>query len=138
MSLFCRKKDLGVQSFITTLVNNNCETVEWMRDGPRAEARVRLTIVVLVIPVEDGKPVVQRMFPATTKEFSSTGVSLVINGPDAPDEMILGFHWNGEMQFVRATTKHRDAMGAGFYHLGLQMIEMIKHGECPEVESLSF
>ena len=138
MPILSRKKEQEVQRFMLKVVNNNCSELEALIEGPRLDGRVRLCIVVLVIPVEKGKPVIHRTFAAVTKEFSSTGISLVVDGPRAPEESIIGFRWEGTMCFVRAEARHLNPMGAAFYQLGLQLIRMVEPGEHPELESLTF
>jgi hypothetical protein len=51
-------------------------------------------------------------------------------------EAIVGFRWKDEMNFIRATAKHLNPMGGGFYQLGLQMTEMVHPSDVPELESL--
>lgn len=138
MSIFTRKKEHEVQAFITKLVNNNCVELEALVEGPRLEDRVRLTIVVLVIPVENNRPVLEEAFAAVTKEFSSAGVALVVNEPVAIEHAILGFRFEGAMNFIRATAKHLNPMGAGFYQLGLQLTEKICLGDHPQLQSVIF
>ena len=137
MGLLTQKKEAGVQSFILKLVNNNCPELEALAEGPRLEGRVNLVVVVLVIPVEDGKLQLQRSFSAVTKEFSTTGVSLVLNGATGLDEAILGFRWEGEMKFVRAKAIHLNPMGGGFFQLGFQMTETLPLGDFPELQAVS-
>jgi hypothetical protein len=136
--ILSRKKEQEVQRFVLKVVNNNCEELESLIEGPRLEGRVRLCVVVLVVPVEKGKPVLHRTFAAVTKEFSSTGISLIVDSPRAPEEMIIGFRWEGAMRFARAEARHLNPMGAGFYQLGVQLVRMIDPDECPELESLTF
>jgi hypothetical protein len=136
--LFSKRKELGVRSFILKLVNNNCEELKSLLEGPRLEERARLTVVVLILPVENKRPQLARMFAAVTKEFSSTGVAVVLNEPLGLDEVVLGFRYEGRMQFVRAKARHLSPMGAGFYQLGLRMTGMIHAGDYPELETVSF
>ena len=138
MPIFSRKREQEVQSFVLKVVNNNCSELESLIEGPRLEGRVRLCVVVLVIPVENGKPVVDRTFAAVTKEFSTSGLSLVVDNPHVPEEAIVAFRWEREMQFVRAEARHLNPMGAGFHQLGLQLIRMVRPSEYPELENVSF
>ncbi len=138
MPLFSRNKELGVQSFMLKLVNNNCAELESLIEGPRLEGRVRLTIVVLVIPVEHGRPVLTQMFAAVTKEFSTRGVSLILNEPRGLDHVILGFRWEDGMKFVHGKAKHLNPIGAGFYQLGLRLTKMVHAGDYPELEKVIF
>ena len=79
MVLFGRKKEPGVRSFILKLVNNNCPELKALIEGPRNDSRVNLVTVVMVVPVEKEQLQLPRTFMAVTKEFSSTGVALVLD-----------------------------------------------------------
>lgn len=136
MRLFAPNKEHEVQAFMRNLLNNNCAKLEALDEGPRTENRVRLTVVVMVIPTSDGKPVLERAFAAVTKEFCSTGVSLVLDEPKGVDDVILAFRWEMEMKFVRAKAKHLSPMGAGFYMLGFRVTEMVCVGDFLELESV--
>lgn len=137
MQLFSRRKNLDLQSFMMKLVNNNNEGLQTVLEGPREEGRVRLTIVALIIPVEGKRPKTEQAFAAVTREFSTRGVSIVLNEPRGLDEVILGFRVARELQFVRAKAKHLNPMGAGFYQIGMQMTEMLSPADYPELETLA-
>ena len=102
MSIFSKKKEIGVQSFILKVVNNNCPELEALIEGPRLDRRVNLTVVVVIIPIERKKPALGQSFTAVTKEFSTSGLSVVLSEPRGLDQMVVGFRWEGEMTFVRA------------------------------------
>lgn len=136
MQLFTRDRKRAVQSFILKVVNNNCPELAALIEGPRLENRVNLTLVVLVVPVENGKPLAENAFNAVTKEFSTVGLAVVLDEPKALDEVIVGFRWEREMTFIRATAKHLNPMGGGFFQLGLQMAELVHLSDFPELESL--
>ena len=138
MPIFSRKREQEVQSFVLKVVNNNCSELEALVEGPRLEGRVRLCVVVLVIPIENGKPVLERTFGAVTKEFSTSGLSLVVDSGRVPEESIIAFRWEREMRFALAEARHLNPMGAGFYQLGLQLIRMVRPSEYPGLESVSF
>ena len=137
MSLFSKRKDLAVQSFVLKLVNNNSPRLMARRDGPRLDNRVNLVLVVLIVPVETDRPRASRAFTALTKDFSNTGVAVVFKGPEELDQAILGFRFEGQMTFVRAQAKHRHPMGGGFHQLGFQMLEIVSPNDYPELASLS-
>jgi len=134
--LFAENKEAGVQSFLLKLVNNNCPGLEALVEGPRLDGRVNLVIVTLVIPMHKGRPQIEEAFSAVTKGFSTAGVSVVLNGPVGLDEVILGFRWEGEMKFLRATAKHLNPMGGGFYQLGFQVTETVNAGDFPKLQSV--
>jgi hypothetical protein len=138
MPLFSKKKDLSVTSFLLKLVNNNCPGLTALLEGPRNDSRVNLVMVVMIIPLEGKNLESRRAFTAVTKEFSCTGVAVVLDRPQPLDKAILGFRFEGEMTFVRAEAKHINPMGGGFYQLGFQLQEVISLGDYPELESLGF
>ncbi len=138
MPLFAQNKTIGVQSFILNLVNNNCPDLHVLDDGPRLASRVNLTMVVLIVPVEDGRPMLEESFTTVTKEFSNTGLAVVLAEPLGLDQVILGFRRERELTFVRATAKHLNPMGGGFHQLGFHLNEVVHPGEYPELQEFSF
>lgn len=137
MSLFSERKDRKVQNFVLKLVNNNCPGLKAALEGPRLDRRVNLVVVVTIVPMENDRLQVGGAFTAVTKEFSKTGVAVVLDQPQGPHQAILGFRFEGKMTFIRAQAKHLNPMGGGFYQLGFQLIEIVSPGDYPELESLS-
>jgi hypothetical protein len=138
MPLFAARKDLGVRSLIVKMVNNNCPELKALMEGPRNDSRVNLVVVVMVIPLEKRRLAVEGAFTAITKEFSSTGVGVVLDHPCALEQAVLGFRFEGEMHFVRARARHLNPLGGGFSQLGFQMSEVVTVHDYPELESMSF
>jgi hypothetical protein len=126
-----RNKTRDVQSFILKLINNNCPELKALIEGPRGDKRVNLSLVVLVVPLEDGKLQVDKAFYAVTRDMSSNGVGIILSQQQAFDKVILGFRVKSEMTFVHATAKHLNSMGNGFYLLGLEMTEMTHINKYP-------
>jgi hypothetical protein len=138
MPLFSKKEDYRVQSFVLKLVNNNCPELKAMMEGPRLDSRVNMVVVVMIIPVENKRLQIRQAFTAVTKEFSTTGVAVVLDRPQNLSEAILGFRIEGEMVFMRARAKHLSPMGGGFHQLGFKMIEPVSPGDCPQLAPMSF
>ena len=136
--LFSKRRDLEIQSFMAKLINNNCAALESLNEGPRDERRVRLTVVILLVPVKHGKPNVQRLLPAVTKEFSTRGVAVVTNQPKELDQVVLGLRWEGCMKWIAAKAKYVHPMGAGFYQVGFLMNRLIPTGDHPELDKITF
>jgi hypothetical protein len=134
--LFMQNHTRAVQSFILKLVNNNCPELVALNEGPRLEKRVNICLAVLVVPVEAGRPLADEAFTAVTREFCATGLALVLDKPTTLSELIIGFPWEDEMTFLRATVKHSSPMGGGFYQIGLQATEVVHPGDFPELRSL--
>ncbi len=138
MPLFSRNKELAVQAFVVSLLNQNCRAIQERLEGPRLEGRVNLTMVVMVVPIEERKIELRRAFAAITKEFSSSGVAVVVDHPHGLDEALLGFRWRGSITWVRARAKHLDPMGGGFFQLGFRMTERLHSADYPELAGLVF
>jgi hypothetical protein len=137
VGIFARNKEMAVQSFVLKLVNNNCSELDSLMDGPRSEARVNLVMVVYVVPLQQNQPMLEQAFTTVTKEFSTTGVALVLDEPRGLDEVLLGFRWDGQMTWLRAKAKHLSPMGGGFHQLGFRMTEVIHSSDCRELNALT-
>ncbi|MDZ7615627.1 MAG: hypothetical protein U1E05_01400 [Patescibacteria group bacterium] len=136
MSLFSRKRDREVQSFLLKVVNNNCQELRALMDGPRAESRVPLVGVVLVVPIVKDELVLGQAFTAITKELSTEGMSLILSEPRGLDEVIVGVRWEGDMTYLRAKAKHLNPIGGGFFQLGLHVTAIACRGDYPQLESV--
>jgi hypothetical protein len=139
MSLFTQNgKKRAIQGFVLKIVNNQCPELKALMEGPRADRRVNLTMVVLVIPVEQKKLRVGQAFAAVTKEFSATGLSIVLSEPKSLEEVVLVFRWESESTYIKAHVKHLNPMGGGFYQLGVQMTEILDNSDYRELQLLNF
>jgi len=134
--IFARNREMGVQSFVVKLLNNNCSELDALVEGPRLDRRINLTVVVLVIPEVDGQVRVSEAFTAVTKEFSANGVGVVLSEARHLENVVLGFRWLGEMRFARARLKHLQPMGGCFYLAGFKLTEMLHAGDHPELQKM--
>jgi hypothetical protein len=133
-----KNKQRGVQNFVIKVINNNCPEMKALFEGPRRDKRVNLTLAVLVIPLLNGKLQSGQAFNAVTRELSINGVGIVLDGPMALDDVIMGFRMETDLTFVQATAKHLSPMGGGFYHMGLEMTEVIPCSKYPELKTFIF
>ena len=129
-----RKKTLEVQNLILKVINNNCPELKALLEGPRRDKRVNLSLVVLVVPLEEGELQIGKTFYAITRDLSVTGVGIIMAQQRALDEVVLGFRLQNEIAFVHATAKHLRAMGSGFYQLGLEITEIVPNSKYPELQ----
>jgi hypothetical protein len=90
----------------------------------------------MVVPVEEKKLQIRRAFTAVTKEFSSSGVAVVVDHPYGLDEAVLGFRWRGSISWVWAKAKHLHPMGGNFFQLGFRITERLAPGDYPELAKL--
>ncbi len=128
--MFLDKKIQEVKNFVGRLLNNDCP------EGRRVDSRTMRVVVGFVIPIVDRKPLVDQAFTATTKDFSNTGVAMVVKQAETPEDAILGFHLSAKMVFFRAEFRHTEAMGGGFYQHGYQLFEVVSLQDYPELEPL--
>ncbi len=129
-----RKKMLEVQNFVLKVINNNCPELKAFLEGPRRDKRVNLSLVVLVVPLQDGELQVGKAFYAITSELSISGVGIILAQQRALVDVVLGFRLKNEMSFVYATAKHLNPMGNGFCHLGLEMTEIVPISKYPQLQ----
>lgn len=137
MLLFKRDQSRAVRSLVLNLVNTHCAESSRFRQDPRLESRVNLSIVVKVVPIENDQPCLGETFTTVTKDFVSTGVSVVLNERHSLDEVILAFHKKSEPMFVRAKARHLSEMGGGFYQLGLKLTEVVLAADYPQLRTLA-
>ena len=137
MGLFTENKDRAVQSEILNLVNNNCSSLKALIEGPRLEQRVNLTIPVIVVPIRDGELIPIDAMTVVTKEFSSKGVSVVIDHPHVSKRAVVIFKTDRKTIFMMARLKHLDPMGAGFYQCGFQLINVLPNSDWPTLQGLA-
>jgi hypothetical protein len=138
MSLFSPNKDIKVRGVVLKLVNSNCPELTPQIEDARNDRRVNLAIVVAVIPIENGKIQGNEAFTAVTKDFSSTGASIVIERPLGLGQAILGFRMDGEMIYLLAEARHLNPMGGGLFQIGFRLLEVVSTGDYPGLEALSF
>jgi hypothetical protein len=140
VSLFAKKdkdKKVGVQSFVLKLVNTNCRDLRDVGDGPRVENRVPLVLVTMVVPFRD-RPLAAEAFATVTIEFTTSGLSVLMHGLCPYEKVVLAFRNEGTMHYLLAETKHLNPLGAGMFQLGLQLVEILRAADYPELQSVYF
>jgi len=140
MGLFTKKNkvDRSVKSFLVGLLNNNCSDVKSLIEGDRGDQRINLSIVVALIPLENDQPNTDQAHTVVTRDFSSSGVSIILEKPVGFDLAILAFRFDGMMKYFKAEARHLNPMGGGFYSLGFQLLEETYPGDYPALESIHF
>ena len=137
MGLFTAPDYRAVQAEILHLVNNNCPSVKAMVEGPRVEQRVNLTIPVKIVPILDGQLTPLDTLTVVTKEFSSGGVSVVVDHPHIPKEAVVVFKSGSKTSFIQAQLKHIDPMGIGFYQCGFQLLKVLPQCDWPTLQEVA-
>ena len=120
------------------IINNNCTEINNLNDGPRDERRVNITFVVLVIPLEKDKIQTTKAFYAVTKDFASTGVSVLADTTREVDEVILAIRWEGEMTYLLAKTMHISPLGGGFQQFGFKFEKIVAPLDYPGLSRMQY
>lgn len=132
------KRRKEAQGYLTKIINNNCPRMGALREGPRDELRINLTLPVFVIPFERNEADVKRASSAVTKELSTSGMSIVMREAIDSKQIIVALQWDGTIQVFSAEIRYQGPFGAGTWHAGLLVHAMLPAGDYPEIMSLPF
>lgn len=131
-----RQKD--AQGYLTKIINNNCPALEAYARGEREGQRLNLTIAAFVVPVRGSFVDVAAASATVTKEFSATGMSVILDNALDGEEAIVIIQWDGATTFFRGGIKHQSPIGAGLWQCGVYVTEIVPPGEYPELGTLEF
>ncbi|NMC18789.1 MAG: hypothetical protein GYA33_00055 [Thermogutta sp.] len=138
MVFSARRRLNQVQSFVLKFLNNHAEPVSEFDPRKRNETRVRINTVVLLIPYRDHRPQLDKMFFGFTKDWSTTGISVILSEPRGVDQVIVGVRFEAEIHYILGKAVHLSPIGPGFYQLGLRFSEMLHVSDFPELADLVF
>jgi len=133
-----RNQRMKAQRLLVRIVNGRNKDVESHIEGPREDRRVNLTLPVWVVPLDGGKPRMADAFTTVTREVSASGMSLVVQQPFSPGEVIVALRAEGQPLYLRGRIRHVDPLGAGIWHAGVDVAEVVEPIDCPELASLTF
>ena len=103
----------------------------------RLSTRSGRTIPTLLIPCENGEPLVDETRFAVTKNLSSQGASFVLQQPLDSEVVVVCFLQESECVFVRGQQCYRKPLEFGFWQIGIELLEMISFGEYESLQRLS-
>jgi hypothetical protein len=132
-----RKRELDSQQFLSRLANRrSLEKLQAVTER-RGEARTDLCIGIWVIPLADGQPDITNAFPAITKDFTSRGIGFIVHEPPAAaEEVLLAVPDETEERLLRVNVHSRRTLGAGWYLLGAEVIELLDKDQYPSLTPL--
>jgi hypothetical protein len=137
MGLFTKNKEFRVRGLVLKLINTNCPSLRSQINEARVDSRVSLAVVVTVVPLEDGQIRLDEAFTTVSKDFSSTGMAMVLEKPLPLDQAIVAFRVSGEMAYVRAEARHMHPIGGDYHQLGFRLIEIVSTADYPGLESVT-
>jgi hypothetical protein len=137
MGLFTKNKEFRVRGLVLKLINTNCPALRAQINEARIDTRVNLAVIVTVIPLREGRVRLDEAFTTVSKDFSSTGMAMVLDKPLPLDQAILAFRVSGEMAYVRGEARHMHAIGGDYHQLGFRLMEVVSTGDYPGLESVT-
>lgn len=109
-------------------------------ESPRRKTRYSRAMPTLLCPWEDGRPVVDDVVFATTQDISDEGIGLILAQRFQAERMVVGYFPNvdnsGEPLFFLGETRHHEAIGGGFWKLGIELTEFANSDYAAELEPL--
>ncbi len=132
------RRQKEAQGYLAKIVNNHCPTLEAYARGERDDQRLNLTIAAFVVPVRGSIVDVAAVSATVTKEFSTTGMSIILDNALDAQEAIVVIQWDGTTTHFRGEIKHQSPIGAGLWQCGLHVDEIVAPGEYPELATLEF
>jgi hypothetical protein len=91
LDLFRRrpKEAEEAQAFLLRFLNNRCLRQKFSVEEKRRETRTNLVVGVWIVPLVEGATVVGRAFPTVTKDFTTSGLGIVIDKPFTCEEVLV-------------------------------------------------
>jgi hypothetical protein len=132
------RKRKEAQGYLTRIINHNNPQMGALREGPRDEQRLNLTLVAFVVPVSGGKPDAAAAMATVTKEVSTSGLRLVLPKPVPVDEVVVIVRWEASVVHLWAEVRHQEPIGAGLWQAGVEVSEIVPGGEFPQLATLQF
>jgi hypothetical protein len=101
------------------------------RHAPRC---ADLSIGVLVVPLSDECPDIDKAFAAMTKDVSATSIGLVSNRSIPTAEALLRLSGNAETRLLRTTVRHRKDLGQGWVRFDMEVTGLLDKSEYPQLK----
>jgi len=128
-SFTARKKTVDVQRHIRRMIDLTIPNRGNSASTDRLGNRHNRAIPVIVCPWKNGKPVSSECIIAITKDVCDNGVGVILNEPSTVEDVVVGFlvyeTTAAEPWFFRGKAEHTQAVGGGFWLLGIALTEFM-------------
>jgi hypothetical protein len=131
------KEEEEARTFLLRFLNERCFQDKVLAEEKRWENRSSLMMGAWVIPLIDGEPVLSRAYPTITKDFTTSGLSIVVDGPPSCAEVIIALPVAVEAVLLRCKVLHSRLIGAGFLVAGLRVLGLVPGNQYPELSKLA-
>jgi hypothetical protein len=138
LDLFIRrpKKEEEARAFLVRFLNNRYLRQKVAVAEKRRETRSNLVIGVWIIPLIEGSPVLNHAFPTVTKDFTTSGLGIVVDTQLTGEELLVVIPVKTNESVLRCKVLNSSSIGAGFRVLGLQVVGLIDESQHPDLEEL--
>lgn len=123
------KKAVDLQPYIRRISDLTTPNLSTLSTG-RAEPRLNRTIPTLLLPWENGQPLVDEISICLTTDVADRGVGLVLSQPFRAKQVVVGYWVSDddmpEPWFFLADVRRNQTMGGRFWVLGVELIEFAK------------
>jgi len=139
-----RKKQVELRNCLRRLLDTTSPNLPPLEGDCRSDDRHNRTLPVLLVPWEDGGPVVNEASVALTKDFSDLGMALVLQQPFRAEQVVVAFRMASDPQreggstlyFMLGRLRQNTSTGGGFWQLGILLEELLNQADCPQLKPL--
>ena len=138
LDLFVRrpKEEEEARAFLARFLNNRYLRQKVAVAEKRRETRSNLLIGVWVIPMIEGSPAIHRAFPSVTRDFTTSGLCLVVDAQFSCEEVLVVIPVNANGAVLRCKVLNNSPVGAGFRVAGLKALGLVGETQHPDLNEL--
>ena len=144
MALFSdHKSELKLQQFMRNLIDaTNPNQAD--KNCDRFDKRYNRVMPVLLAPWKNGAPIISETVVALTKDFSDTGVALILGQPFQGEMVALGYvephqqSTNGKVKsfFTLGEVRQNSPIGGGYWQLGVKQLRLLEPVKEPAMQGM--
>jgi len=139
-SFATRKKVVDMQPFLRRICDLTAPNNAAANGLPRTENRYNRTIPALLCPWANHRPQTEHGIIVMTRDLSDRGVGVILTHPLDMSEGVIGFYLASDVMqepwFFRSLVTRCEAMGGGFWLLGLELVEYMNENWRDELDPL--
>jgi len=131
------KEEEEARTFLFRFLNDRCFHHEVAVEENRRENRSSLVMGVWIIPLIDGSPVLSRAYPSVTKDFTTSGLSIVVDTPPSCKEVLIALPVKVDTALLHCKVLDSRPIGAGFLVAGLRVLGLVPGSQYPDLSKLA-